>query len=49
MIKWIRDTAQKSRAAVIVEKLFEQLPVPFIIPGGPSKFANSLIENAWVS
>lgn len=47
MLKWIRDTLRKSRAAVAVQNTFERMPMPFIIPGGPAKFANALVGLAW--
>jgi hypothetical protein len=44
---WVRDTARKSKTAVIVQNLFEGLPVPWIVPFTRSKFANMLVEAAW--
>lgn len=43
----MRDTVKKSKAAVIVQNLFEGLPVPWIIPFTRPKFANMLVEAAW--
>lgn len=47
MLKWVKDTINKSKAAVIVQNLFEGLPVPWIVPFTRSKFANMLVEAAW--
>jgi hypothetical protein len=47
MLKWFKDTTKKSRAAVIVQNLVEMVPGAFMIPGGPAKFANSLVEDVW--
>lgn len=47
MLSWVRNTAKKSKAAVIVQNVFEGLPVPWIIPFSRDKFANMLVEAAW--
>lgn len=47
MIGWVKDTVKKSKAAVIVQNLFEGLPVPWIVPFTRPKFANMLVEAAW--
>lgn len=47
MIGWVKDAVKKSKAAVIVQNLFEGLPVPWIIPFTRPKFANMLVEAAW--
>jgi hypothetical protein len=48
MFRTIADNIKKSRAAVVAQNLFETLPIPFIIPGGPARFANAIVEDAWL-
>lgn len=47
MLRGIRNNWQKSKAAVLIETAFTKSPVPFILPQGKHKFANSLVENLW--
>lgn len=47
MLGWVRNTVKKSKAAVIVQNLFEGLPTPWVIPFPRAKFANMLVEATW--
>lgn len=47
MLRGIRNNWHKSKAAVLVETAFGKSPLPFIIPAGTHKFANSLVEELW--
>lgn len=47
MLRGIRNNWQKSKAAVLIETALSKSPVPFILPQGKHKFANSLVEKLW--
>ncbi|WP_156141112.1 hypothetical protein [Sphingomonas sp. 37zxx] len=47
MLGWARDAVKKSKAAAIIQTMFECLPIPWILPLTRAKLANALVERAW--
>lgn len=47
LLREIRNNWHKSKAAVLVETAFERCPMPYILPVGRGKFANTLVETLW--